>query len=194
MKVINILAVDTSSSNCSIAIISKGLVIDGDLIEKKNKQAELLLVSIEKLLKKNNISYNDFDAFVVTKGPGSFIGVRIGISAMQGVSLVVDKPLYGISTLEIVAFILAKNNEKKLNLCPIIDAGRDYVYYQEFSNDLLPIMAPDIVKKSDLKKNEMLLTNDFHIISDAKNAGLLAFYKKKKENLNNMSVKPVYIR
>ena len=189
----NILAVNTANFYCSVAIILNDVVIDDCVIEEKNKQAELLFLVIENLLARNNISYTDFDSFVVTLGPGSFVGIRIGIAALQGVSLVANKPLYGISSLEVIAFMLSKHNLEQRDICSVLDAGRGYVYCQNFSKDLDVLTEPNIIKLCELDRRENFLINELGRIPSARDAGLLACNKIEKQCIG-IEVEPIYIR
>ncbi len=196
----NILAVDTANSYCSVAIIGNCKVLDSKIIKEENKQAEILIPTIEKLLSENSLSYNDFDAFVVTVGPGSFIGVRIGIAAMQGIALTVKKPLYGVSTLEVVAFILSHNNLESKNITAILNAGRDRIYFQNFSADLVALSEPKIFNIDNIFcANGSLggncnLYGSLNIAHDALNAGLLALKKIRKNMESSMGIEVIYVR
>lgn len=197
----NILAIDTVSIFFSVSIISNGEVLETNTIHERNKSAELLLCTIEKLIDNYNLSYNNFSMFVVTRGPGSFMGIRIGISALQGLSLITQRPLYGLSRLEVIAFMLSKQNHNHDNIQAILNAGRDNIYYQCFSQDLTPLTWPRITNNQDLKTDGFLVGGDTEdtphsivVIPDSENAGLLAFEKINKNKGDQMEATPIYIR
>lgn len=104
---------------------------------------------VEKLLKKTGFAYHQLDAVAVSKGPGSYTGLRIGVAAAKGYCFSLDKPLIAVSTLQSMAasyldkYPELKEKEKVL-LCPMIDARRMEVYTAVFSSDLhtmMPVQA-----------------------------------------------------
>ena len=192
-----ILTIDTANAYCSIAIIFAGKVIGKTQSSQINQQAEILFDMIEELLKKHSFSYNDFDAFIVTKGPGSFTGIRIGMAAAKGISMGTGKRLYGVSTLEVTAFIAAQNNpENQNNIQAILNAGRNNAYHQIFSHDLKPITPPQIIAVDAIQIADSLIASNIDcfdkIILDASHAGMLACRKMLAQE--DMEAEPLYIR
>jgi tRNA threonylcarbamoyladenosine biosynthesis protein TsaB len=132
-----ILCIETSTEVCSISLAQNGKL----LFEKENleglKHAELLTVFIEALFKENKIDFTQIDAISVSKGPGSYTGLRIGVSVAKGLCYALNVPLIAISTLDAMAYITSKNlndyfnseTGKNVLLCPMIDARRMEVYY-----------------------------------------------------------------
>ncbi|WWO95268.1 MAG: tRNA (adenosine(37)-N6)-threonylcarbamoyltransferase complex dimerization subunit type 1 TsaB [Candidatus Dasytiphilus stammeri] len=97
-----ILAIDTSTDVCSVAFFNNG-EISSQLKYSSKKHAKILLSMILNLLSKSEISLNQLDALAYNCGPGSFTGLRIGISIVQGIGLGKNLPLIGISSLAVVA-------------------------------------------------------------------------------------------
>lgn len=196
----NILALDTANSYCSAAIITNGEVVDTEIVNEPNKQAELLLCIIEDLLTRNHVWYEYFNAFVVTHGPGSFTGIKIGMAAAQGMSVTTGKPLYGVSTLEVAAFMMAKYNEQKSDIQIVLNAGRNRVYNQRFSLDLVPLTSPEVIELKNVQQGPFLTGSnldkkfDCTIVPDAQNAGLLASRKIQQSQSAHMQAVPLYIR
>ncbi len=190
----NILAIDTASTYFSAAIISNGIAADCFVAKEKNRPAEILVPTIERLLRQNHLSYNNVQALVTTLGPGSFIGIRIGIATLQGISLITKTPFYGISNLELIAFIQSQHKKTKGNIKAIIKRDSDSAYKQTFSPNLVPLEAPRIVTISDLSSDADThgFTNT-NTIPNAKNAGLLASIKITQERFTEMPIKPIYI-
>ena len=85
----------------------------------------LLLTMIDRLLRDAGLEAHDLDCIAVAQGPGSFTGLRVGISTAQGLGFSLSKPLVGVSTLEILA---AQNMPSGLVVCPMLDARRGQVY------------------------------------------------------------------
>ncbi len=130
-----VLIIETSTEICSVALTSDGKLID--LIESDEGQnhARLTTVFAEQLLIRNNIKPGDLKAVAVSKGPGSYTGLRIGVSAAKGICYAGHIPLIAVGTLEAMAKHVALNrisygipeNESCL-FCPMIDARRMEVF------------------------------------------------------------------
>lgn len=125
-----VLNIETATTNCSVSLSKDGET----LILKEDKDsgyshAEKLHVYISELFKEANINPKDIDAVAVSKGPGSYTGLRIGVSAAKGLCFALDKPLLAVSTLEILA------HQVKINqgyIVPMLDARRLEVYAAVF--------------------------------------------------------------
>ncbi len=121
-----ILCIETATTNCSVALSVNGSVIA--LKEDYNNQyshAERLHLYIEELLLKNNILKSQLDAIAVSKGPGSYTGLRIGVSAAKGLCFALEIPLISAPTLDSLAHQVT---EKKGIIVSMIDARRMEVY------------------------------------------------------------------
>ncbi|WWO99687.1 MAG: tRNA (adenosine(37)-N6)-threonylcarbamoyltransferase complex dimerization subunit type 1 TsaB [Candidatus Dasytiphilus stammeri] len=97
-----ILAIDTSTNVCSIALFNNG-EINFKLESSSKKHAKNVLSLIQNILSESEISLNQLNALAYNRGPGSFTGLRIGISIAQGIALGLDLPLIGISSLAVIA-------------------------------------------------------------------------------------------
>lgn len=151
-----ILNIETSTQVCSIC-----LSVDGELLgikesHTKNSHAELLTILAQQILNEQNYEFKDLDAVAVSKGPGSYTGLRIGVSTAKGLCYSLDKPLIAISTLEAMAVGMARRVEsdehENILFCPMIDARRMEVYSALF--------APDISMVRDIKA-EVIDENSF---------------------------------
>lgn len=115
------LAIDTSTETASIALSSEGgVVAELTWNAGRNHTAELL-PNLVYLLHQAKSNLEDIDGLIVAKGPGSFNGLRVGMSVAKGFALALGVPLVGISTLEVEAFPHAAT---ALPICPILNAGR----------------------------------------------------------------------
>jgi len=129
-----ILNIETATKNCSVSISKNGeLIAFRELNDGSYSHGENLHVFIEELTKEANLSYQDFDAIAVSKGPGSFTGLRIGVSSAKGLSFSLDKPLISISTLASLANSLEV--DKDAVIIPLLDARRMEVYSSVFNNE-----------------------------------------------------------
>jgi tRNA threonylcarbamoyladenosine biosynthesis protein TsaB len=125
-----ILNIETSTKNCSVSISKDGeTLLCKEIAELGYSHAEKLHVFIEELLVETKLLYNDLNAIAVSQGPGSYTGLRIGISAAKGLCYALDIPMIAIDTLAILA---AQVNIEEGLIIPMIDARRMEVYSAVF--------------------------------------------------------------
>lgn len=129
----NILAVDTSALTATVAVFKNGVSIFENNITNALTHSETLMPMIDYALKSVALSPSDIDLYAVSNGPGSFTGIRIGVSAIKALAYAVDKPVIGISTLHALAANLACI--ETMPICPIMDARRNQVYNALYSFD-----------------------------------------------------------
>ncbi|MFQ3576551.1 MAG: tRNA (adenosine(37)-N6)-threonylcarbamoyltransferase complex dimerization subunit type 1 TsaB [Cytophagales bacterium] len=132
-----ILAIETSAKVCSVSlnVDSKPLATYETFVEKSS--SELIKVYSDRILNDHQLSYKDLSAVAVSKGPGSYTGLRIGVSFSKGLCFALDIPLIGINTLKALA--LQIKTHTKLNdlfFVPMLDARRMEVYTASFDDDL----------------------------------------------------------
>lgn len=139
---ISILQIETSTQFCSTAISQNGVTVALKEAAGHNLHAGSLTLFIEEVMLQANLKYTDLDAIAVSKGPGSYTGLRIGVSTAKGLCYALDKPLIGIDTLSMMAagFLKAQPDYQEL-ICPMIDARRLEVYAALFS-PLADIIEP----------------------------------------------------
>ena len=127
-----ILNIETSSTNCSVSLSNNNKLID--CLEKDSpnySHSQKLHSFISELMEKNNISFKDLDAVAVGIGPGSYTGLRIGLSAAKGICYALDIPLISVSSLE----NMVSNIQFEGVIISTIDARRDEVYSCIFDKD-----------------------------------------------------------
>ncbi|MBU0545333.1 MAG: tRNA (adenosine(37)-N6)-threonylcarbamoyltransferase complex dimerization subunit type 1 TsaB [Proteobacteria bacterium] len=124
-----ILAVDTSSRSCSVAVVEKNNLLAEIIKEDGETHSRHLMDMIKKVFEFSGLVPFDIDCFAVTKGPGSFTGLRIGISSVKGLAAATGKPIAGISTLDVLA---AQVFPTPYLVCPVIDARRGEVYSSRY--------------------------------------------------------------
>ncbi|HEY4785794.1 MAG TPA: tRNA (adenosine(37)-N6)-threonylcarbamoyltransferase complex dimerization subunit type 1 TsaB [Bacteroidales bacterium] len=134
-----ILNIETATEVCSVALANEEGVLDYQENTEGKSHASLLTTFVDALLKNNNILPCHLDAIAVSSGPGSYTGLRIGVSAAKGLCYGANKPLLSIPTLQCMAygFITQLSEDKKSEykdawLCPMIDARRLEVYMAFF--------------------------------------------------------------
>lgn len=128
-----ILNIETSTKNCSVCLAKDGEVVALREINDANySHAEKLHPFIDEVLKEANLKISDIDAFAVSKGPGSYTGLRIGVSAAKGLCFASDKPLISIDTLKALAHSISIEDGV---IIPLLDARRMEVYSSVFDVD-----------------------------------------------------------
>lgn len=120
-----ILAVDSSSKVATVALMKDDKLLGEITLNDKKEHSVILMTIIENLLSNNNINIDDIDGYVVSKGPGSFTGLRIGMATIKGLSFGSNKPYVSISSLDALALSVANFDGI---ICPIMDALRNSVY------------------------------------------------------------------
>lgn len=121
-----ILAVDTAEQGCSMAVVEDGVPLCVRYNSGLQNHGVTLMPMMEAMLKLDaGIPLDALDGFVVSRGPGSFTGLRIGLSMIKGLALAVDKPVAGISSLDGIAW---RMSHSALPVCAMLDARRGEVY------------------------------------------------------------------
>ncbi|WP_026951756.1 tRNA (adenosine(37)-N6)-threonylcarbamoyltransferase complex dimerization subunit type 1 TsaB [Algoriphagus mannitolivorans] len=136
-----ILSIETSTAICSIAVHSKGELLSLAELNESGAHAEKIMGLIEVALEKAGIQMKDLDAIAVSEGPGSYTGLRIGVSTAKGLAFGLDKPLIGINTLQAMATAIGSTPAKYI--IPVLDARRMEVYYQVFDQQHQPVSKLD---------------------------------------------------
>ena len=129
-----ILNIETSTKNCSVSLAFEGKII---ALKEENRgsysHAEQLHTFITEVCSKAKVPLSDLDAIAVSKGPGSYTGLRIGVSAAKGLCFALEKPLLAIDTLTSLAH--ASEGENAEVIIPMLDARRMEVYAAVYTND-----------------------------------------------------------
>ena len=129
----SLLAIDTSTENCSVALVHDGKLTTRD-IESPREHSQKLLPFVEEALDSAGVSLAELDGLVVGAGPGSFTGVRIGVSMAQGLAFSADLPVYPVCSLQALAQqAIRKNDVAGVVAC--IDARMGEVYYALYENE-----------------------------------------------------------
>ena len=143
----NILAVDTALSACSVAILlGDRAVVRSEPMPRGH--AEALMPMLADALAEAGIGYGAIDRFAVTVGPGTFTGVRVGVAAVRGLALATGRPALGVTTLEALA--ATARRREAVAMLVAMDARRDEIYAQTFSAEGEPTSRPRIRRLDDL--------------------------------------------
>ncbi len=157
-----ILSIETSTKVCSVALYRGQTLLASSEILIEKSHSKFITVLIENLFAHSGENMAALDAVAVSKGPGSYTGLRIGVSTAKGLCYALDKPLIAIDTLRSMAYEVNRFNTGKYILCPMIDARRMEVYCALYDHTLgckEDVSAKIIDEHSfnDLLQNEPLL-------------------------------------
>lgn len=214
-----ILSIDTSTKVCSVALHQNGNLLAISELFTEKSHSGMLTTLCENVVNHGGFSLHQLDAIAVAKGPGSYTGLRIGVSTAKGFCFALDKPLISINTLEAMAFQVKDFYDETHLLCPMIDARRMEVYCQIIDNQMNTISETEAkiideesfndifeVKKivffgdgatkcqeKITHKNAIFLKND--ITPSAKTVGVLATNSFEKSLFENVvTFEPFYLK
>jgi tRNA threonylcarbamoyladenosine biosynthesis protein TsaB len=140
-----ILAIDTALDACAAGVLDTdaGHLIARESQPMKRGHAEALMPLIARVVKDSGVSFAAFDRIAVTTGPGSFTGLRVGLSAARGIALAAAKPVVGLTTLTAYAAAVVSENGRH-PIISAIDARHDHVYFQVVSSNGGSLVRPRI--------------------------------------------------
>lgn len=151
-----ILNIDTALENASVCLAESGKVMDESVNNIRQDHAAWLHPAIDILLKKNNTSLSQLSAIAVTIGPGSYTGLRIGLSAAKGFCYALSIPLITINTLEIIARTVKE--EAAALICPLVDARRMEVFTALYDTNMQVLKEPHNLVVDENSFSEILST------------------------------------
>jgi tRNA threonylcarbamoyl adenosine modification protein YeaZ len=166
-----VLAIDTALDACSAAVLDSdaGGIAASETLAISRGHAEALLPLIAQVMDRAGIEFAELDRIAVTTGPGSYTGLRVGISAARGIALAAGKPALGLSTLAGLAAPLIAQDDST-HVVAVIDARHDHVYLQIFGPGGRTLVAPRIATLRDALR--AAITGPTRLIGSG--AGLLA--------------------
>jgi len=210
-----ILNIETATKNCSVAIAKEGkTILCKEIAEEGYSHAERLHVFIEEIIKEAGITFQDLSAVAVSQGPGSYTGLRIGVSAAKGLCFALDIPLIAVDTLQVLASQATVSDGLVI---PMLDARRMEVYSTIFNSNFDKIRAVEaeiITEDSFLDFQEILyfvgdcaekckavLTKQNYVFLEeikypsAKQMSFLSFEKYKKNDTVDVAYfEPYYLK
>ena len=145
-----ILAIDTALDACAAAVLDTDAarIIAQESQPMKRGHAEALMPLIARVMQASGVAFTSLDRIAVTKGPGSFTGLRVGLSAARGIALAAGKPVVGLTTLTAYAApFVGENSEHPI--ISAIDARHDHVYFQVVSGDGGSLVKPKVAPISE---------------------------------------------
>tara|TARA_B100001758_G_C18366996_1_gene589106 strand:- start:628 stop:1305 length:678 start_codon:yes stop_codon:yes gene_type:complete len=212
-----LLTIETTTKNCSVALFDNdNLIYLKEQNSHKYSHAEQITLFIEEVLRASKITLNELDGIILSSGPGSYTGLRIGTSTAKGLCYSLGIPLISVSTLKAMAFTMLEDESYKY-YCPMIDARRMEVFasiYDQSNSEVREIRA-DIVDEytyANFLEDKVLFFGDGAlkcksvinnsnayfvdgIFPSAKDMGVLGFDKFIKKNFEDVaSFEPYYLK
>lgn len=213
-----ILSIETATSVCSVAVHDDNRILGKETLYIDKSHSGLLAPVIHSLLDHCGLALSDLDAVAVSEGPGSYTGLRIGVSTAKGLCFALDLPLIAVNTLEAMAYGVNKYNTHNALLCPMIDARRMEVYGLIMDSDLQlieetsPWIIDEQFMKEKLAHKQMLLFGNGafkcksvvtsanakvldDVYPDASNVGALAIRKFEDQDFVDVAYfEPFYLK
>lgn len=195
------LYIDTSSSYLYTAIVEDNILIDSIQEEYGQSLSEVALPKIVSMFNNNKLEARDIDKIIVVNGPGSFTGIRLGITIAKVYAWSLNIPITTISSLEAMAI----SSENQVVHIPMINARRGYVYAAIYDENQQELLKPQHIKQVDLEKeyqkypNREIITNDEFdnlekVISYVPNMLKIVQRFKDKESINPHAINPDYLK
>ncbi|HPU94794.1 MAG TPA: tRNA (adenosine(37)-N6)-threonylcarbamoyltransferase complex dimerization subunit type 1 TsaB [Candidatus Gracilibacteria bacterium] len=195
------LAINTASRTTQIALLKQDKILKEKEWISENNESEKLMPEIDDLLKNKKIKYDDLERIIVVKGPGSFTGLRVGVSVANAIAYVQKIPVYGIDSFK---FLRAKNEDDEIEVI-VLFASRSEVYVQ-LTEKSEPVIykveeAVDVLKEKGIKKvfGEVLQEQkksfkEVKLIESTKTFGETVLSLKEKELEKKSIIEPLYIK
>ena len=147
----NFLAIDTSSRHLTVLAVKGEKIVLRHLPDCALKHSVVLMDEVDKALKEANLSPSECDFFAAVTGPGSFTGIRIGISTVKGFAVATGKPLVAVTAFELLAY-----NVEDDNFYTVIDAAHSHYYVCGFDKDKKVTLAPSYLGEEETEKKGKL--------------------------------------
>jgi tRNA threonylcarbamoyladenosine biosynthesis protein TsaB len=161
-----VLAVDTSAQIASVAVVDESGLIGEFTLNHGKTHSQMLIHMIAELLSKLEMSPKDIDLFAVSIGPGSFTGLRIGVTSVKSMAYALDKPVIGVSTLDALAYGI---RSKERIICPMMDARNNYVFTALYKwenrkqiklTEYMWVNVSDLIKQLKEKNSKIIFNGD----------------------------------
>lgn len=166
-----VLAFDTALGGCSVGVLIDNTLAAARTVETARDQAKLLIPLIGEALAEAGKTYGDVDLIVSTVGPGSFTGLRLGLSTARSLALALSIPAVGVSTLDVMARYAARANPGKDDILAVLETKRSDFYVQRFDPQGAPLSDPLALEMPDIQA--IMGDSPVTLVSDA-NARFMA--------------------
>ncbi|MEQ9288778.1 MAG: tRNA (adenosine(37)-N6)-threonylcarbamoyltransferase complex dimerization subunit type 1 TsaB [Cyclobacteriaceae bacterium] len=213
-----ILSIETATRSGSVAIHKSGNLVGMQQYDIDKSHSSLLHVMIDQVLQNSGTERTQLNAIAVSAGPGSYTGLRIGVSTAKGMCYALDIPLIAVNTLEAMAKQVANTTSENISLCPMIDARRQEVYcmmlnrQMEVLKETEAVIIDEASFFEELNENRIVFFGDGsdkcrsvllhgnagfigNIMPSAREIGELAYNKYVKGDFENLAYyEPFYLK
>lgn len=162
-----ILSLETSTPVCSIALHEDGVLLKSKSLDVPGAHSEKLMDMIDCLLKDCKLSIKEISVVAVSEGPGSYTGLRIGVSVAKGLAFALDIPLIAVSTLKALSYGAKRQVEGIGLIVSMLDARRMEVYREVFDRDLNSVIKLDSEIIDERSYSELLEKSKVYFVGDA---------------------------
>ncbi|MEP5613824.1 MAG: tRNA (adenosine(37)-N6)-threonylcarbamoyltransferase complex dimerization subunit type 1 TsaB [Cyclobacteriaceae bacterium] len=211
-----ILSIETSTDVCSVALHRSGELLKSQIHQIEKSHSSLLPGIACEIIEEAELAFPDLDAVAISAGPGSYTGLRIGVTTAKGFCFASNIPFISVDTLDVVIAAVDGKFKGDHNLCPMLDARRMEVYTKMVNQDLVevwPLQAkiltetsfkeitdPTYIFGNGMAKFREIVNQDNlifieEIIPDARNMGQLAFRKFENSEFEDVAYfEPKYLK
>lgn len=144
-----VLAIDTALGGVSVGIMASNGHIVSRMIETAREQAVILAPTIQEVVEEAQCEFSDIDLIVCSKGPGSFTGLRIGLATARTMALSLDRPLVGLTSLD----IMARHYQTDKDLLIVLETKRQDFYARYYNADYTPLTEPMVLSADEVLQN-----------------------------------------
>lgn len=137
-----ILNIDTATEKASVSLANGDHILAVRFNDDAKQHASFVQPAIAEICEEVKTGLSEIDAVAVSNGPGSYTGLRVGLSSAKGICYALQKPLILLNTLQVIAESVRETADQKTLLCPMIDARRAEVFTAVYDNDLKEVAAP----------------------------------------------------
>lgn len=185
-----VLAIDSSGLVASVAIVTEDELLAEYTINYRKTHSQTLLPMLDEIVKITNIDLKDIDAIAISKGPGSFTGLRIGSATAKGLAMVLDIPIIPVATVDGLAYNLYKSDNV---ICPLMDARRNQVYtglYKWIDGEFKVLLEQRPLAIEEITEEINKIAEEVIFIGD----GIKVFENQLKETIKvNYSFAPAHL-
>ena len=146
----NIIALDTVASACSVAVFSDGKKVCNSRKELERGHAEVIIPMMKEAISSVSFKFLDLDLIAVTVGPGSFTGIRVGLATARSLSVAANVPVLGVTSFEAVAASITEKEWAGIPVLIALETRRDDLYLQMFNEARAPLGEPEAVGRADI--------------------------------------------
>ena len=185
-----LLSIDTSIRGCSVAVHENSVLLSNYDLNTDKSSSSMLTTLIKNAVEHAGYDLKDLDAIVIAKGPGSYTGLRVGISTAKGLCYALDKPLIAINTLEAMSLQVIPFFSKDTLFCPMIDARRMEVYAAVFNFENTFVMETKAVIMDENSFGDLLQNNKIVFFGDGAEKCKELFSENKNAIFLNEEIRP----